>query len=318
MYGHKSSIVLEAVKINNMWKKGIDGVRIKDYFLIISGCILTALSINIFMVPYKIAPGGVTGLATVIYYVSGSRLPVGTIMLILNIPLFVGGMRYIGKKFAARTLFSTILLSLAIDASQPFTDVFVDKYLGSFEDVSKGSNLLLYCIFGGAIMGAGLGLVFRAGATTGGTDLAARIVNHFIPYVSIGKILMFIDAAVVIFASVSFDSFLLGMYAIVTIFIASKVIDALLEGVDFAKALFIISDKPEEISSRLLKDLDRGVTALDGKGKYTGMPKEVLICVLARTQVPQAKAIVKQIDPKAFVFMTDVREVLGEGFKSIV
>jgi len=291
---------------------------LKDYFLIISGCLLTALAINVFMVPYRIAPGGVTGLATVIYYLSGSRFPVGTIMLILNIPLFVSGMRFIGKKFAARTLFSTILLSLAIDASQPLTDMFVNKYLGSFDDVSKSSNLLLYCIFGGAIMGAGLGMVFRAGATTGGTDLAARIVNHFIPYVSIGKILMAIDAAVVIFASVSFDSFLLGMYAIVTIFIASKVIDALLEGVDFAKALFIISDKPEEISARLLKDLDRGVTSIEGEGKYTGTPKEVLICVLARTQVPQAKAIVKQIDPKAFVFMTDVREVLGEGFKSIV
>jgi uncharacterized membrane-anchored protein YitT (DUF2179 family) len=165
-------------------------------------------------------------------------------------------------------------------------------------------------------MGAGLGIVFRSGATTGGTDLAARITNHFAPNLTMGQILLFIDTSVIIFAAIAFQSFLLALYAIVTLFISSKVIDAVLEGVNFAKSVFVISDRPDEISERILKDLDRGVTALKGTGMYTGKDKQVLLCVLHRGQLPLLKEIVKIIDPKAFIILTDIREVLGEGFKT--
>lgn len=288
----------------------------KDYLWIIIGSLLTAASINIFLVPNKIAPGGVTGISTVIYYLSGGLFPVGITMLVLNIPLFIGGLRFIGGKFVFRTLFSTIFLSVAIDLTEPISRHFIQQYLLKSGEMPSSPDLLLYCIFGGFIMGAGLGLVFRSGATTGGTDLAAKIVHHFIPGFTMGQILLFIDSCVIVFAAVTFRSFILALYAILTLFIASKVIDTILEGVNFAKAVFIISDKSEDISRRILMDLDRGVTALKGTGMYTGNDKQVLLCVVHRGQLPQLKELVKKEDKKAFIILTDIREVLGEGFKT--
>ncbi|HHW49372.1 MAG TPA: YitT family protein [Clostridiaceae bacterium] len=287
----------------------------KEYIWIIAGTIIAAASIDVFLVPHKIAPGGVTGIATVIYYLSGSRLPVGLIMLLFNIPLFVLGIKFIGKKFVIRTLFATIFMSVAIDTMKPFTVYFVDKYFSKLENMPASPDLLLYSIFGGVFMGTGLGLVFKSGATTGGTDLAARIVNHFIPAFTMGQVLLFIDMCVVIFAAIVFNSFLLALYSIVTLFISSKVIDAILEGVNFAKALFIISDESETIAKRIMTDLDRGVTALKGKGMFTGQDKQVLFCVVHRSQMPQLKKIVKEVDKRAFIVLADIREVLGEGFK---
>lgn len=295
-------------------KKRLKGLY--SYLWIIAGSVITAAAINIFLVPYKIAPGGVTGIATVIYYLSGNRFPVGVTMLVLNVPLFIFGFRYIGGRFIVRTLFSTIFLSVAIDTSEPFTRYFAENYLSRFGDISSKPDLLLYSLFGGFFMGLGLGLVFRSGATTGGTDLAARIVIHFAPSLTMGQILLFIDSSVIIFASIAFNSFILGLYAIISLFISSKVIDAILEGVNFAKAVFIISDKSGEIAGRILVELDRGVTSLKGTGMYTGHDKNVLYCVLQRGQLPVLKTIVKSVDPKAFVILTDAREVLGEGFKN--
>lgn len=289
---------------------------IKDYLWIILGSIITAVSINVFMVPYKIAPGGVSGIATVIYYISNAKFPVGVTMLALNVPLFIAGARFIGKKFVLRTLFSTILLSFIIDTSEPYSKYFVEHYLVKLEQVPSPPDLLLYSIFGGFLMGVGLGMVFRFGATTGGTDLAARIVNHFFPNLTMGQILLFIDTSVIIFATIAFNSFILGLYAIVTLYISSKVIDAILEGVNFAKAVFIISDSSNEIAARILKELDRGVTALKGTGMYTGNDKNVLLCVLHRGQLPVLKEIVREVDEKAFIILADIREVLGEGFKT--
>lgn len=297
------------MKLSDKFKRGL-----KDYLWIILGSIITAAAINIFLVPHKIAPGGVTGIATVIYYLSGEILPVGTIMLILNIPLFIFGMRYIGGKFTVRTLFSTIFLSVIIDLSEPFTDSFSAQF--ALEKLTASPDYLLYSIFGGFFMGLGLGLVFKSGATTGGTDLAARIVHHFAPGLTMGKILLLIDSAVIIFAAVSFNSFLLALYAILALYISSKIIDVILEGVNFAKAVFIISDFADDIAQSIMKELDRGVTALNGTGMYTGKDKRVLYCILQRGQLPLLKALVKKIDPSAFIILGDVTEVLGEGFKT--
>ena len=297
------------MKLNQKFIRGL-----KDYLWIILGSIITAAAINIFLVPYKIAPGGVTGIATVIYYLSGERFPVGTIMLVLNIPLFIFGMKFIGGKFTIRTLFSTIFLSVIIDLSEPFTDNFIAQF--ALEKLSASPDYLLYSIFGGFFMGLGLGLVFKSGATTGGTDLAARIVHHFAPGMTMGKLLLLIDSAVIIFAAVAFNSFLLALYAILALYISSKIIDLILEGVNFAKAVFIISDFPDDIAKSIMKELDRGVTALNGTGMYTGNDKRMLYCVIQLGQLPLLKALVKKIDPKAFIILSDVTEVLGEGFKT--
>lgn len=287
-----------------------------NYLMIVVGSIITAAGINIFLVPNKIAPGGVTGIATVIYHLSNGKLPVGIVMLALNIPLFIIGMKYIGKRFIIRTLFGTILLSVIVDSTQPLTNHFIELFLTRPEYPYYTPDILLYSLFGGLFMGMGLGLIFRSGATTGGSDLAAKIINHFIPNFTVGQILLFIDIFIIIFATIVFKSFIIGLYAIVTLFIMSKVIDAVLEGVNFAKAVYIISDKSGEISKRILYEMDRGVTALKGTGMYTGKERDVLLCILYRAQISQLKQIVKVIDPNAFVILADVREVLGEGFKA--
>ncbi len=285
----------------------------KDYLWIVLGSIITAAAINIFLVPYKIAPGGVTGIATVIYYLSGERFPVGVTMLALNIPLFILGIRFIGGKFIIRTLFSTVFLSVVIDVSEPVTTYFADFYLTKAAN-SATPDLLLYSIFGGFFMGLGLGFVFRSGATTGGTDLAAKVVHHFIPQLTMGQLLLVIDSAVILFAAIAFNSFLLALYAILSLYLSTKVIDAILEGVNFAKAVYIISEQSEEIAQKIMTDLDRGVTALRGVGMYTGKDKSVLYCVLHRGQLQQLKELVVKIDANAFIILSDVREVLGEGF----
>lgn len=288
----------------------------RDYLWIIIGSIVTAIAINMFLLPNKIAPGGVTGIATVIFYLSGGRFPVGITMLLLNIPLFIIGIRFIGGRFALRTLFSTVFLSVAIDTTEPLTRYFIEHFLFKLQNSLSNPDLLLYSLFGGFFMGAGLGLVFRSGATTGGTDLAAGIVYHFVPHISMGQILLLIDSLVILFAAIAFNSFLLALYAIVSLYISSKVIDAILEGVNFAKAVFIISDKPDEIARLILAELDRGVTALKGTGMYTGKDKQVLYCVLQRGQLPFLKELVKKTDSSAFVILMDIREVMGEGFKT--
>jgi uncharacterized membrane-anchored protein YitT (DUF2179 family) len=297
------------VKISEKFVRGF-----YDYLWIIFGSVITAAAINLFLVPYKIAPGGVTGIATVIYYLSGQRLPVGTTMLILNIPLFLFGWKFIGGRFTVRTLFSTVFLSVVIDLSEPYTALF-SKQL-ALEQLTASPDYLLYSIFGGFFMGLGLGFVFKSGATTGGTDLAARIAHHFLPGFTMGKLLLLIDSAVILFAAISFNSFLLGLYAILALYISSKIIDVILEGINFAKAVFIISDYSDEIAQSIMKELDRGVTGLSGRGMYTGKDKRVLYCIIQRGQLATLKALVKKIDSKAFIILGDVTEVLGEGFKT--
>jgi uncharacterized membrane-anchored protein YitT (DUF2179 family) len=273
---------------------------LKAYAEITLGCIITAMSLNLFLVPYNIAPGGVSGLAIVIHYFL--NFPVGATMLALNIPLFILGIKQLGGRFGIRTLFGTAALSVLVD----FTSWM------KFDT----NDLLLSSIFGGILMGIGLGLVFRAGATTGGTDLAARIIHSFAQYFTVGQLMFFADACVVLLAAFSFRSYELGLYAIVTIFISAKIVDAIVEGFDVTKGAFIISEHSEEISNKILDELSRGVTALKGTGMYTKQDKDVLLVVVERTEVIRLKELVKGIDDKAFVILTDIREVLGEGFKN--
>jgi uncharacterized membrane-anchored protein YitT (DUF2179 family) len=193
-----------------------------------------------------------------------------------------------------------------------FLSLFIDLFasVGPITD-----DLLLAALAGGALMGLGLGLVFRQDATTGGTDLAARIVHKRVPFISIAQVLLIIDVIVVMTAAISFNSYELALYAVVTLVVATKVIDSVTVGINFRKAAYIISKETDKVASRLLVELERGVTGLSGRGLYTGDRKEVLVCVLTARQVPVLKRIVKEVDSDAFVYITDAREVFGEGFQ---
>jgi len=277
-----------------------DGRDILSIAILAAGCALTALGISLFLVPNRIAAGGVTGLATIVHY--WTSWPVGVVSLVINIPLFLIGFRLVGNAFGIRSLLATVILSLFIDlfaSIPPITD-----------------DLLLAALAGGAMMGVGLGLVFRQDSTTGGTDLAARIIHNSISHISIAQVLLFIDVMVVLTAAFSFKSYELALYAVVTLVVTTKIIDNVTLGINFAKAAHIISIRSDEVAAKLLKELDRGVTGLEGRGLYTGDRKEVLICVLKAREVPRLKRIVRDVDPDAFVYLTDVREVFGEGFQA--
>jgi len=268
-----------------------------DYIGITIGSILTAMSLVMFLVPNKIAAGGVSGIATVLFYIF--NWPVGLTMLAINIPLFFTGIRVLGVTFGIRTLYSILVLSLATDYLSPYLKTLTH-------------DPLLAAIYGGVFAGVGLGIVFKFKATTGGTDLVARLLNHYFGF-SIGKGLLMIDFLVITFAGVVFSAEL-ALYALIGLFITSKAIDLVQEGFNISKGTFIISDHGAKIKKEILDNMDRGVTVLKGKGGFTDADKEVLLCIISRAEVARLKGLVYDIDQEAFVIITDVHEVLGEGF----
>lgn len=271
-----------------------------EFAWVTAGVILTALGLDMFLIPNKIAAGGVSGAATVVHYLLGP--PVGLTMLFMNVPLFAMGIYRLGLTFGFRSLYGTIALSAAVDLLDRFLPV-------------PTQEPLLASLYGGAVVGLGLGLVFRYRGTTGGTDLAAAILRSYTG-MNVGQLLFFVDAVVVISAGLTFHSWELAMYALLTIFITAWVIDLVQEGMSYAKAFFIISEKTDAIAEAITRELDRGATALKGKGVYTQTDREVLLTVVNRSEVSTLKEVVYDIDPSAFVILTDVREVLGEGFKA--
>lgn len=274
-----------------------------DYLLIIIGTTLLALSINLFFDKLGMVIGGVTGIAIVIKklteHIMIGGIPIWITNLVINVPLFIIAVLVKGKNFGKRSMFATIYLSFALYITQGVPAITEDILLG--------------CVFGGVLGGIGLGLVFLALATTGGTDLAASIIQHFVKYISIAKIMMLLDAIIISFGFVVFGAEK-TLYALISVYISIKVIDAILEGLQFAKAAFIITDKSDDIAQELLVQLDRGVTGLHGEGMYTGNSKKVLLCVVSQREIIQVKEIVRGQDKDAFVIVADVREVLGEGF----
>lgn len=265
------------------------------------GVLLTALGLNIFLIPNKIAAGGVSGIATVLHYLV--HLPVGMTMLFLNVPLFIMGIYRLGLKFGFRSLYGTISLSLLIDVLAPFMPV-------------PTRDPLLAAIFGGVLIGLGLGLVFKYRGTTGGTDLAAAVLRTYTG-ANVGQLLFMVDAVVVLAAGFAFKSWELAMYALITIFITAWLIDMVQEGISFAKAFFIISSEPEKMASAVLREMDRGATVLRGRGAYSGIDRDVLLVVVNRSEVTRLKDLIKSIDKGAFVILTNAHEVLGEGFKPL-
>jgi len=273
--------------------------NLREYLFLLTGVLITALGLDMFLVPNKIAAGGVSGIATIIYHVT--RFPVGITMLAINVPLFLMGIRQMGMGFGVRSLVGTVTLSLLVDLLAPVVPV-------------PTRDPLLASIYGGIVVGVGIGLVFRNKGTTGGTDLAAAIVNNYMK-LSVGVVLFFIDAAVIIAAGIAFNSAELALYALLTVFLTARVIDMVQEGFGYAKAALIISQKPKEVADAILKKLDRGATSLQGRGMYTMQDRDVILSVVTRAEISALKELVHDIDPKAFVILTDIHEVLGEGFR---
>lgn len=274
---------------------------LKDTLGVTIGVFLTAVGLDAFLVPAKIAAGGLSGVATILYYLA--NLPVGLMMLVMNVPLFIWSILRLGWRYTVNSIYGTIALSVMIDLFVPYIPVLTE-------------DLLLVSLYGGVLMGLGLGLVFRFNGTTGGTELLAAILRSYVG-INIGSLLFVIDGVVVIWAGIVFQSAELAMYALITIFLTAWLIDLVIEGFSSAKAFLIITRQADAISQAIINDLDRSATSWKARGMYSGKEQEVLISVVGRAEVTRLKDIVKEKDPTAFIILADVHDVLGEGFKEL-
>ncbi len=276
---------------------------LKNNAIWILGCSLYAIGVNSFTIPNNIAQSGITGLAVVFNYLF--QVPVGTVNLVMNIPLLILMWIYLGKKLVASTLWVTVLLSTALDVFS----FFMPEYTG---------DKILASLFCGLLQGAGLGLIMITGATSGGTDIVGRLVHKRWPHITVGTIVMIADALVVGLGMLVFRSIESGLYAIIMIFVSTKVIDALIYGTGNGKMLMIVTEKADEVSQAIVHSSPRGVSILPAKGAYTGNDKNVLLCVARKHEISGILKTVRSVDDKTFIIVSEANEILGEGFNKSI
>ena len=269
----------------------------RDYILILIGASIMGFAIKNIYDPIGLVTGGASGVAIILKKQFG--VPLWLTNTAINIPLFAAAAKLKGWSFIKRTLLATVTLSVSL---------YVIPEMPFLMD-----DLFLTALFGGLITGAGAGIVFACQATTGGTDMLAAIIRRWLPHYTLAQILQVLDAAIVLIGAGIFGV-TYALYALIAIYAVSKVSDGIIEGMKYSKVAYIISDKSEEIAAAILKELERGVTALDARGMYSGNRKDVLFCVVSRKEIAQLKELVVGHDAQAFVIVSDAREVLGEGF----
>jgi uncharacterized membrane-anchored protein YitT (DUF2179 family) len=285
-----------------------------DYTLIIIGSFILAAGFVFFITPHRIVPGGVYGIAIVVHYLTPGvfsfwpdGIPIGLFGLILNIPLTIAGIKILGPKFGVKTIIGFVLTSIFIDGITMMREV---------GDAALVDDILLSCVFGGVLIGFGLGLIFKSRATSGGSDIIAMIIAKYTK-MQLGKLMIYVDSTIVLLGLFAFGDWAIPLYSWVVIYITGRAIDLTLEGADYNKALIIISNKHEDIKQKLLVELERGGTYLKGEGMFTGEEKQIIYTVVSRREVAILQEYISQIDPDAFITVMDTKEILGEGFQSL-
>ena len=274
-----------------------------DSLLIIIGTIVYAVGLYYFVEPSNTAPGGVSGIALLVNYCTG--FPIGTMSALINLPLLILGLIFLGKEFVLKTLLSVASFTVIYDYI--LTPLHVPVYDG---------ERLMACIFGGVVTGIGLGIVFYAAGSTGGTDIISKLLHQKFPHLQLGRLLMFVDLVIVFASIIVYRSTESALYAIIVIYANTQMINLVVYGGDSGRLLYILSDHYREITDAILSTIDRGVTLLDGEGGYTGENKKVVMCALRKTEYHKVKRLVHSIDPNAFIIAAESYEVMGEGFKT--
>lgn len=258
-----------------------------------------AIGTSLFLLPNQLSSGGFAGIATIIYYLF--KFPLGIVMLVLNIPLFIIAFVRVGKETTIKGIFGTVMLST-------FIDIF-DKYKPLTEDS------ILACVYGGIFMGIGTAVVLKANASTGGTDMLSYIIRSFFPHFRSANLIVIVDIVIVLLNVLAFREVEIGLYSAIAIYIMGKMIDIIFEGIYFTKSMFIVSNKYKEIAEEIGKRLDRGSTAIYARGMYSKEKKMMLWCVGSRTETAKIKEIAKEIDPTSFIVISNAREAWGKGFR---
>ena len=272
---------------------------ILEYFFVIVGAAVIAIGFNLFLLPNQVASGGVSGISTILHGLFGWNA--GLVQYAFNIPLFIAGVVVLGKAFGFKSLLGTLALPLFVILTQDWEAATMDPLLGA--------------IFGGIVVGGGIGLVFKGKASTGGTDLLAQIISKYTGLTLATSVLL-IDGIIAVSAAIVFD-FEKGLYAIIGLFVTTKTIDIIQMGFSQSKMVYIITTKQDEVRDAIYKEVDRGVTKLPAVGGYTGKERPVIMVVVYQTEFTKLKQVVKSVDPSAFVIVSDAYEVLGEGFKRV-
>ena len=272
---------------------------VKEGLVLTFGSFVYAVAVEVFLSPLKISPGGITGISAAINYLTA--FPTGTLMLILNIPIILFGFLRFGKMFIVKSAIAVMLSSL-------FIDVIHNLYTPTFSDVMLGS------VFGGALIGAGLGTVMLVGASTGGIDILVKTLNIKFN-ISMGRAFLLIDGAVILFAAIVYRDFESALYSVIAVFVSSKVVDLILCGSLDSKAVFIITDNEEEIKKAITEKVDRGVTILPAFGGYTGRKNNILLCIARNNEINTVRKLVILLDSNAFFFIVNAGDVIGKGFK---
>ena len=266
----------------------------------IIGTAIMAIGISLFLLPNQLSSGGFSGIATITYYLL--NIPVGTMVLVLNIPLFIIAFFKIGKSFFFKSLLGTISLSVFIDFFEKFTPLTQDGFLA--------------CIYGGIIIGIGTAIVLRSRSSSGGTDLISNIIREYNHKIRMGTVIVIVDTIIIALNIIFFKELEIGLYSAIAIYLDGKMIDIIFEGIYFTKLLFIISDKNEQIAKTIGKEIKKGSTGLYGKGMYSNEDKLILVCAAPRGDIAKIKELARNIDPHCFIILSNAREVFGEGFKT--
>ena len=277
---------------------------IRNYSFILIGAFIMAAGFVLFITPYKIVPGGVYGISIVLHYVLGT--PVGMMALAFDIPLTLIGIKVLGPRFGMKTVVGFFATAIFMDTL---------TWLYGIEPLVK-DDPLLSSIFGGLLIGVGLGLIFKAKATSGGSDIVAMIISKYTK-MPLGQLMIFVDATIVLVGLIAFKDWRIPLYSLIVIFITGKVVDVILEGMSYDKVLFIISEKTEEIKDKIVGDLNRGGTLVHGEGMYSGNDKSIVFTVVTRREMSMLQEFIHKIDPNAFVTVLNSNEILGNGFKSL-
>jgi uncharacterized membrane-anchored protein YitT (DUF2179 family) len=278
------------------------------------GCLLMAAGYIIFIVPFYIVPGGIIGLAAIIRRVTGTVIPLGTLTWIINIVLYLSTMHLLGFKHILKVFAASTALALFIDLFTPLVSHYVLPALNSAGTTGINPNLLLYAVIGGGLNGIGVAIVYRTGGATGGSDCLAYALQRLMPKLTLAQFMLLVDGIIILITVLVINNWNLALYAMAVKFTTYKVVDGMLSGINYSKEVQIISTKHESISERILKEMNRGVTAYPCKGMYTGEDKVMLLCVIKTEQIAQLKGIVQQEDPLAFVILSNTNEVMGKGF----
>lgn len=272
----------------------------KIIYIIIGGMIF-AVGYAAFLIPYQIVPGGISGIAMILRFIY--HTPVGLVTILLNIPLFIFALRILGVHFGVRSVGAII-----------YTNLLIDLLVYRFRVTPPTDNVILAALYGGIMLGLGLGLIFRGNASTGGTDIVGQLFSRY-TNLSVGMVIMVVDFVVITAAGITTGSIELALLGYLALFLSSKVIDLVLEGFDYARAAFVVSAKTDKMTDHIYETMKRGVTILEGHSPYSGEKRPVLMCVITKKETPYFKSMVNEIDKDAFVILTDVFEVLGKGFR---